>query len=336
MPADQGFAQTSRRTRWTLYIVVGSYVGLGLLLAVPSARSGDRLSALLGFAIVGVTLGFAAVLSVVFRLSARMSAVGESLDEIRERLQGLEELGHSQIRAEPVERHEHATRSLDLSAIGPGNPSLLAATTLDRSEFPRLVTAMDDGPHPVQDANGPRDATVKEREQKENLEVLAGDARRPDRSHTEQADSPADAPAGVMNTTREREERDPVPGSLPASGLAEKNPLRVWKAALRNSDLATCREVFSALVDTADPDLVAELERQLQGLSERTERSFREAFSRCVREGDYTGALSVGEEIRRLFPDQSIAREFGEIEPYLSHRLRQQQDGDPPPQLVVH
>ena len=57
-------------------------MAIGFMVAVPSAMAGDRLSAFLGFLIVSGALGFVAALTLVLRLSVRVSAIGESIEDV--------------------------------------------------------------------------------------------------------------------------------------------------------------------------------------------------------------------------------------------------------------
>ena len=112
------------------------------------------------------------------------------------------------------------------------------------------------------------------------------------------------------------------PGSLTVStGVATKNLLRAWRIAQRDGDLAACSRIYATLVDAADAHTVALLTTQLQQLRNRAEKNLREAFSRRIREGDYAGALEVGEQICNLWPDEGIARDFERIRPYLLRKV---------------
>jgi hypothetical protein len=126
-------------------------------------------------------------------------------------------------------------------------------------------------------------------------------------------------PPAESGGARETENASPDATDDPTdeAGVTAKNLLRVWRIALRDGDLATCRQVHATLVDTADPATVALLTAQLKQLSGRTEKALREAFSKRIRERDYSGAIGVGERIRSLWPNESIARDFERIKPYL-------------------
>jgi hypothetical protein len=101
----------------------------------------------------------------------------------------------------------------------------------------------------------------------------------------------------------------------------QEDAIHRWEIAFVRGDLVTCRTVFSILVDTASPDLVAELEEQLRDLERRTGRRLREAFNENVRCEDYAGALATGTEILRLLPNSSIAADFERIRPHLLRRV---------------
>lgn len=111
-------------------------------------------------------------------------------------------------------------------------------------------------------------------------------------------------------------------GSLTVStGIATKNLLRAWRVAQREGDLAACSRIYPILADTADAHTVASLTTQLQQLRNRAEKTLREAFSSRIHEGDYAGALQVGEQICNLWPDERIARDFERIRPYLLRKV---------------
>ncbi len=303
----QRVIETVRRTRGTLYVVGGFYVAIGFLIAVPSALAGDRLSAFLGFLIVSCALGFAAVLTLVLRLAVRVSAIEECIEDVSRRLKQFEEAAPDPTGAGAAGPIGQESCMLDLSAIGPGDPSTLAAATLDRARFPRLVASMDEAPPP--------------------------DAPPPAAPALQDANPFGDSPEPRFDRAATSTD-EPLDPSEPA-GVADKNPLRVWKVAMREGDLAACREVWSTLVDTADLDFVAQMNSQLEELSMKTERSLRATFVQSVRRGDYNGALAIGEQITRLFPDQTIAREFQEIEPHLRRRAQEAWAVAAPPPAVV-
>ena len=297
----QRVIDTAGRTRRTLYVVGGFYVAIGFMVAVPSAMAGDRLSAFLGFLIVSGALGFVAALTLVLRLSVRVSAIGESIEDVSRRLERLAEAYPNPTGNSPAGPVAQESCMLDLSAIGPGDPAILAAATLERAAFPRLVASMDDAPPPEAAVPPPQ--------------------------------GPSQGPSG--DPSESRFEKDATLAEEPlviheSAGLADKNLLRVWKLAMREGDLATCREVWSTLIDTADPVFLARMSSQLEELSKRTERSLRLTFVGSVRRRDYDGALAIGQQIIRLFPDDSLAREFQEIEPHLRRRAREARDISPP------
>jgi len=286
------------RVKKILFVITALYVGVGLLVAVPAALSGDRFGVLLGLVIISGALVVAALGSAVLQLAARMSAVGETLDDIRRR---LDRINPTTERAGTEESDKPSTQLIDLAAIGRGDPSVLAAARLDRDVFPRLVTTMEKQP--------PAEAAETQPENVQTSHPAAGSTD--DRSVNE--------PAAGADTT----------------AATIKNLLREWKLALRNGDLAACRAVFSALVDTADVATVITMELQLVQLADRTERSLREAFRRYFRERNYAGMLTIGEQICRLLPDRPVAEDFKRIKPYLLHRPEYASDSATTPTLRV-
>ena len=133
--------QAVRRTSRTLHLVVGMYVAIGLVVSGAGALTGDRVSAFLGFMIVGGALGAAAMLSVLFRTVARMGTLDKSVGDMRTslaRIEGLLKENQSSSRDD----HAEEVRILNLASVGGGDLGAITAATLDRSGFPRLVKAM--------------------------------------------------------------------------------------------------------------------------------------------------------------------------------------------------
>ncbi len=227
-----------------------------------------------------------------------MSAVGEALEDIRRR---LDRVNPTTERAGTGESDKPSTQLMDLAAIGRGDPSVLAAARLDRDVFPRLVTTMEKQP--------PAEAAET---QPENVQTSHPAAGSTDDHTVDEQTAGADTTAATI-----------------------KNLLREWKLGLRNGDLAACRAVFSTLVDTADMATVISMELQLVQLADRTERSLREAFRRYFRERNYTGMLTIGEQICSLLPDRPVAEDFKRIKPYLLHRLEHASDSATTPTLRV-
>jgi hypothetical protein len=104
---------------------------------------------------------------------------------------------------------------------------------------------------------------------------------------------------------------------------ASINLLRHWKVALRNGDLAGCRAVYAAIVDTAGAEETDPLRVQIEELADRVERSLRDAFASHVRSQDFAAALALGERITHLLPDRPVVAEFLRLEPHLRRRVEQ-------------
>jgi len=277
-----------RRTKRTLNIVAALYVVIGFCVAVPAAFSGNRLNAFLGFLIISGALAAAAVIAPVLRIAARMAAIDDHLRDLRNRLRRIESAAETR---RAGERGDTGTRQVNLARLGRGDPAVLAAATLERDVFPRLVATMDEEPP----ADGSHGATKP-------------------RSH--EATKGACLPAFVPSCL------PPTPAaSEPSTAVTSINLLREWKAGMREGDLPACRAVYSALVDTVDPPMLASLEEQLELLADRTEASLRLRFAECVRDRDLAGIAEVGEEITRVLPDRPIADEVRRIQPLLLRRL---------------
>lgn len=312
MTLRRHIADTTTRTRTTLYIVTAFNVLVGSFLLTAGVLLDDRLCVFLGLLFIGGALEVAVIVRAVLRLSAPMSSVGECFEELRGRIERIESAD------EPTETsgsEESPMWMIDLAAIGGGDPSELAAATLDRSTFPRLVTTMEKEP--------PADGYGKD--------DLCPPTRDAAHDHASADCSPPTAP-----TDDGCDKDDLCRPALDASGLTTRNLLREWKLGLRNGDLAACRAVFSTLVSVADPVIVARLRLQLAELADRTEKSLREAFARRVREADYAGLLAVGERICNLLPDRPIAEEFKRVKPHLLRRVAQKNEGPTPSRRMVH
>jgi hypothetical protein len=173
--------------------------------------------------------------------------------------------------------------SVDLAAVGMGDPALLAAAVLDRDRFPRLAAI---------------------------LEEPAGDES-------------SDSASSTNGNGATPHAADVYPA---ADGVTSVNMMRRWGVAMRDGDLGAAREVFSALVDTADADWVSDMRRSLDDLTRRIEGRLRDRFAGCVRDGDFEGALAVGDEIRLHLADRPIAGDFARIEPHILRKLGRSAD----------
>ncbi len=296
-PSDHDNA-TEGRARRILYIAVGFHFAIGLVLLVTSAMTGEYLGAFLGIAIVSGTLVAAVLIHWLLDIVGRASAVASTLDDLKAAVDAVRLSSGTSAASSKAPKEPSRVRTLDLAALGNGDPSRLAAATLDRDVFPRLVKTMDAAP-PARSG--------------ELQDITSGDAGTTDS-------------VGASSRATDHHETDAAFTNSPAAELAAKNLWRQWKVALRNEDIAGCRALFSALVETADLHRIAQLCDEMEALADRTERQLRLAFSLRVRERDYVGALTVGERICTLLPDRPIAGDFKRIQPYLTRRRDAQAD----------
>lgn len=294
-----------------MYVVAAFYVLVGFMLAIVAAVNGDRLGTFLGFVIISGALATAALFRSVMRIGLRISTVGEHLDEMRGRLQRIEaSVSSARLAAgEPAGMAVDEER-VDLAKSASGDTSLITAATLDRQAYPRLVTAMAQHP-PAQ--NPPPQKAVQG----------AG------ASGAWPSDDDVDELAELLGTPFLAEQ-------AAADQPMSRNLLRTWKVALREGDLATCRSMYAALVDTAEPRIVVRVSEQFEALARRKEKSFREQFAAAVRDGDYDGALAVGREILRLMPDRLIADEYRRLETHLLRRRAEVEARRKPPLRLAH
>ncbi|UCF33096.1 MAG: hypothetical protein JSV78_12260 [Phycisphaerales bacterium] len=275
---------STRQTQRTIQVVSGLYVVIGLLVTAVSAFTGHVAFALVGLIIVSLAVVGGVLLHNILRLGRRAALVEDRLQGIDSALARVEER-LAQIHGSQTAGTD-AEEMVDLTAIGPGDPGLLTNAVLDRGRFPRLVATMADAP---------------------DGEVSSSSHSSYARKHM---------PGGNSSEAG----NSAVPAAPPSEPMQE-DAIHRWEIALVCGNLATCRALFSILVDTASPDLVAELEEQLGDLERRTARRLREAFNEDVRREDYAGALETGTEILRLLPKSSIAADFERIRPHLLRRV---------------
>ncbi len=280
-----------RNTKKTLYVVTAFYVFVGFMLAIFAVANGDRLGTFLGFVIISGALATAALFRSVMGVGLRISTMGEHLDEARQRLRRIEVSVSARSPVAGERGGEAGTEGecVDLAEAAPGDASLITAATLDRAAYPRLVAGMAQKPPAQTQTDRDRVATV------------------------ESPDAGADGLAELLGMPFLAE-------ALVGDQPMNRNMLRTWKVAVREGDLATCRSMYAALVDTAEPQIVVRLSEQLEALAGQKEKSFREQFAACVRDGDYDGAMGVGREILRLMPDRLIAEEYHQLEAHVFRR----------------
>jgi hypothetical protein len=289
--------EAARRTRKTLYIVAGLYVGIGFLVAAGAAMAGDRLSAFLGFLIISGALAVGVVVSAVLRIGVRLDETAETIKEVRARLGRLEKNGVLLETRAAASSAGDTIRTIDLGAVTGPDPTLITAGILDGGGFPRLAEA----------------------------------GTRPERASTPAGISAAwgacapQAPGARFSASEssdELHEGTGGPGENPdATETTPEDPWQAWEVARDNGDLAACRSILSALVDTESPDAVAQLTAELAELTSRTEAALRSSFSACIREGDYAGAVAVGRRMCALLPGRPVIAEFERVRPLLERRL---------------
>jgi len=289
MASHVNHPEGARPTRKTLYLVAGLCVAIGFIVAAVSAVQGDRLGAFLGFLMMSGALAGGALIRAAVGIGLRVVAIEDTLDELRVQLNRLETLVGSLAERGHDAAISGGVRIVDLAAVGSGDPAVLTAATLDRTDFPRLVTTMDEEP-PAQAA-----------------EPAGGDAPHPISCTIPSDGTTAMDDVGQMDSA--------------LAWPAVRNLLRQWKIALRDGDLATCRTVLSTLVDTAGSAALTPLQAQIKDLADRTERSLRTQFAAQVRAGNFAAALTIGERLCVLLPDRPVVEEFNRLRPHLERRL---------------
>ena len=296
MTPRQRIMKLTQRVKQPVYAVALLYVVLGLVILGYGLIRGNLPAANIGFLFISGAVGAALFCDALSRLAGRVSTNGHRLEELGRSVRRIEQAVSALSAADPSAQGNATTTVVDLAAMGKGDPSCLTAATLNRSSFPRLATTIHGEP-PAESAS-PRDTVAAE----------------PSATVTDQA---ATLPEPGFDTAR--------PG-----GVANKNLMRIWRIARREGDLSMCRTVYSTVVDTAKPEVVAEFTRQLQEVTDHAEQALRKAFTQRVADQDYAGALTVGSRIAELFAGHTMAAEFESIRPHLLRRVEQQHSPESP------
>jgi len=333
MISHRRLLEITRDTKSTLYIVAVFYVLIGFVLATWGLVAGDRLGTFVGFVIISGALATTALLRAVLRMGIQLSSIHESLERLRIDLgrpvaasptvptavptgpgkPATTAASHSattdthpvrgaspdaqDARPLAVPTSKQVLPTIDLANAPMENADVLAAATLERGVFPRLVRAMEAEP-PAQSSDA---VSLMEDDSGDEIPVDA----------LEWFDGPLAETASVR------------------SAAAVRNILRSWRVALRARDLPTCRRVFAALEDTADASVVDPLRQPLGELIARIERELRDEFTQRRRAGDFPGMLRVGQCICALLPERPIAAEFRRIEPHILRRAQEDELGVP-------
>jgi hypothetical protein len=134
--------ESVRRTRNTMYLVAGLYIMVGFVVAVATAFQRDRLGTFLGFIIISGALSMGLIVRTALQVLVRVGHIEKSLHGFAERVDQLIPL--------VLANHQSATATVqdadmlvDLTKVGAGQTHLLAAATLHRDVYPRLVVAME-------------------------------------------------------------------------------------------------------------------------------------------------------------------------------------------------
>ncbi len=301
-----GVMEAARHTKKTLYVVAGLYVVVGFAIALASAANGDRLGTFLGFVIISGAIATAVIIRLLVRVTMQTCAATDELHEVRRRLVRVESVLGEIARSSSAPSGGGGSISVDLAAMGRGDPSALAAATLDRSLYPRLVRTMEEAPPPR--VHHDVDRTDRLLEDAATAAETVGSAVREAAAlqGAELSDGSGAAPAALDGDV--------------AAGPETKNLLRQWKAALNEDDLRTCGEIYSGLIDTLGVVEVEPLRVQMEHLGDRLEVELRGRFSDAVRQKDFALAMEIGREIVRSLPDRRVAEDFRRIEPVLERK----------------
>jgi hypothetical protein len=285
------FSQLNDRghAKWATYGVACFYVVVGFAVTGVSTVRADPLGTLFGFLIVGGAVAVGVLVRAIGQIGTSVHAVAETVGELRERFDHLERLTATLVEQStlPGASSDGGVRLLDLSAIGSGDPSMLAAATLTQGAYPRLAEPAhgeepQHSPEPGAEPPPPRSG--------EGLRAVA---------------------ANAPDTEPDRETTDGF--------------IRRLELALQNGDLADCRALYASLARSRGKEALAPLHEEVEALADRVERALREAFTGHVHGGDFAAAIAIGERICHLLPDRAVCADFRRLEPHLSRRNQQSQ-----------
>ncbi len=91
-------------------------------------------------------------------------------------------------------------------------------------------------------------------------------------------------------------------------------------AALAAGDLPRCRWLWLDLMQTMSQKRLETLQPRYDAFIEDCARDLRDSFAESVRIGDFTTALSKGDEIVELFPESRMAADFQSLRSHLERR----------------
>jgi len=141
--------ESVRRTRKTLYLVAGLYIVVGFVVATLTAVQGDLLGTFLGFLIISGALSMAIIARTALHVLVRVAHIEASLDGFSTRLNRMTPFVRDELESSANEQECAATTESDavlgLPEIGTGHAESLAAATLDRDVYPRLVSTGETG-----------------------------------------------------------------------------------------------------------------------------------------------------------------------------------------------
>lgn len=242
----------------------------------------------------------------------------------------------------------------NVPARGNGSPSVidlaaharrasvdLAAATLDRGVFPRLMASSEPSSvspgddlaparrSPTIDAavKPPDDECGRSHQQERNVLLADFDASTLTSdddgvsSHGEapQADRGCSVPSAPFDAAVQSEA-----GAAPvvsfATAVAASNLQREWKVALREGDVSAARRVYSLLADISDGEHARRMTSELDDLENLAERSLREEFAERASRRDFVGMVETGERILDWLPDREIARDAERLLPMLTRK----------------
>lgn len=149
---------------------------------------------------------------------------------------------------------------------------------------------------------------------------------------TQHAASPLTAAVSDQSGAQARNERRVLRRAIELLGTAmvlNGEPEKRLRQAQECSELADHLQVMGQDVLAQNLlDRIRDVQNQIQG-------DLRQGFVNSLREQKWLAALQTGQQIRDLFPDSAMARDFGLLEPRIARKIQQQIDARTRPQVDI-
>ncbi|MCO6437831.1 MAG: hypothetical protein J5J06_12135 [Phycisphaerae bacterium] len=262
-------------------------------------------------------------------------AAGEEVGSGEEGAESPEAIAEPELNVESEDGEDEAHEAslaevaalLNLAEIGSGDPAGLAAAVLNRDRFPRLVRLLEEEPP----ARSAAETAVAQLRLAEGGTVGGEHVRPAGTATVDESPMPlaggSTAPASGSRNSEDKGDASDQWGPESSDDFEDdarmttRNLLGEWKHAIREGDLATCRRVYSAIVDLSEPGAAEPLREMLERLADQTETRLRRTFADCIRRRDFSRALVLGQQFVELLPDRPVREEFERLRPALESRV---------------